>query len=649
MTAPERNSTPSIPPQLLPWQPWLAQLMPETSEFLARSGQLLRPLISGTTPASMPDVAQPIGVGGLSRRGDYSRLSMSDWLLADAAPEEFLRRAAMHELLFLAPEPEPVPHKPEIVLLFDTGPLQLGAPRLAHLALWIALARRAELIGAQLLWGSVQTLLERCQNGADATAMEHAEFFSTRVDALALDELAEMRSPRVLDAQGIGPLGPFLCAHAGAEFWWIGAALGGADLPDLLRLLPQEIRRKFRRIQIIENIAHARSLLVQLGAHTIALALPAALKAAEILRHPSKLREFKDASNAPQHEQDIDLIRLSCGPFSLQQPPLFSTKSDALLLAGLKEPVLMFKLARNLNTSQRLSMPKLDGRPIAIDLVGRRLSLVEQINSAHVGLRDFGANGASIPGQYLPVNQFPERALGLGMAQWRTVVGIGTWVYLLSQEKLYACNLQPKRPDNIEFHLIAEHVVKLDRHDGALFAVVSRVSPSQPEQTIHRINSGVLEFAIAKLAGAIDTPFQMASGEWLYPHADGRWLIGSTQKGWRELPWRLHRHESAIGVAMRGTTHPQLCVQERRHFRFLPLGLATDLDSDGAPKNLHRNIPSFGAVLHAELSPNGANLAWLTQERELRVYSFSRGRLILRCAGQSQTGSSLDKLPENPL
>ena len=141
-----------------------------------------------------------------------------------------------------------MPHKPEIVLLFDTGPLQLGAPRLAHLALWIAHTRRAELVGARLLWGSVQRLLERCENSADA-AQAQGEWLNTRVDAMALDELAHARSPSILDAKAIARLSPILTAYAGAEFWWIGAALDAGSF-DLLGLLPQEIRQKFRRIKI---------------------------------------------------------------------------------------------------------------------------------------------------------------------------------------------------------------------------------------------------------------------------------------------------------------------------------------------------------------------------------------------------------------
>ena len=43
----------------------------------------------------------PDGVGGLSRRGTYERLLVSEWLFADELPDEFARRAAMQEHLFL--------------------------------------------------------------------------------------------------------------------------------------------------------------------------------------------------------------------------------------------------------------------------------------------------------------------------------------------------------------------------------------------------------------------------------------------------------------------------------------------------------------------------------------------------------------------
>src|SRR5262249_38062369 len=40
--------------------------------------------------------------------------------------------------------------------LFDAGPDQLGGPRIAHLAAWIVLIRRAESAGSQFGWGTLQ-------------------------------------------------------------------------------------------------------------------------------------------------------------------------------------------------------------------------------------------------------------------------------------------------------------------------------------------------------------------------------------------------------------------------------------------------------------------------------------------------------------
>lgn len=95
-------------------------------------------------------------MGDLQRRGPYERLLPSEWLLADEVPEEFLRRAAVGEHMFLAPQRHARQANRLIVVIFDSGPLQLGAARLVHLALLILLARRAQAAGAKLRWGILQ-------------------------------------------------------------------------------------------------------------------------------------------------------------------------------------------------------------------------------------------------------------------------------------------------------------------------------------------------------------------------------------------------------------------------------------------------------------------------------------------------------------
>jgi hypothetical protein len=102
------------------------------------------------------DSGEPEGFDGLTHKGRYDRLLLSEWLLADEAPLEFMRRAAAGEHLFhnLARE-QPAQSRCCMVLL-DAGPLQLGTPRLAQLALLVVLARRAREASARLVWGIAQ-------------------------------------------------------------------------------------------------------------------------------------------------------------------------------------------------------------------------------------------------------------------------------------------------------------------------------------------------------------------------------------------------------------------------------------------------------------------------------------------------------------
>lgn len=140
--------------------------------------------MAGVAPS--PD-ALPDGVGRLARRGEYRHLLLSQWALLDAAPDEFMRRAAGGELLFSAPEPQVQRRARICVALFDTGPAQLGEPRLVQIALFILLARRALDAGATFQWGTMQApQLLRTGHGRDALRVLLAARTLTRVGAPAL-------------------------------------------------------------------------------------------------------------------------------------------------------------------------------------------------------------------------------------------------------------------------------------------------------------------------------------------------------------------------------------------------------------------------------------------------------------------------------
>lgn len=109
------------------------------------------------TSRADPGGADPDGYSGLSRRGPYERLGLTEWVLADALPDEFLRRAVMGEHLFLEIDRRTPASGRQCIVLLDGGPDQLGGPRIGQLALLVVLARRAAEAGAALRWGVVQS------------------------------------------------------------------------------------------------------------------------------------------------------------------------------------------------------------------------------------------------------------------------------------------------------------------------------------------------------------------------------------------------------------------------------------------------------------------------------------------------------------
>ncbi|MBK9370048.1 MAG: hypothetical protein IPN01_27730 [Deltaproteobacteria bacterium] len=141
-------------PSLAPWSRELDGLTPKAVALLAVVLPRAQRLIDAADGADAAQHGDPDGLDGLARRGPFERLLLSEWALADAVPEEFLRRAAMNELLFTkqatrsqAPPPR------RRVLILDAGPGSLGAPRLVQLALVLAAARRAKERGQVVAFG----------------------------------------------------------------------------------------------------------------------------------------------------------------------------------------------------------------------------------------------------------------------------------------------------------------------------------------------------------------------------------------------------------------------------------------------------------------------------------------------------------------
>jgi hypothetical protein len=168
-----RPATPStrLPPALRGWEDELSMFPPDVVHtllpWLPRLAATFGPLKRSTREGD----GTPDGFGGLTRRGSYERLLLSEWAIAEEAPLEFLRRAAMTEHTFLELQRRAPSASLHSIALFDAGPHQIGAPRLVHLATLVVLARRARLAGVAFRWGVLQDPERRTFEHLDAQSV----------------------------------------------------------------------------------------------------------------------------------------------------------------------------------------------------------------------------------------------------------------------------------------------------------------------------------------------------------------------------------------------------------------------------------------------------------------------------------------------
>lgn len=145
-----------FPANLTPWAKHLQIFPDEISLILGNYAQKISPFITPLNFTAEDESGEPNGYDGVARRGIYERLLLSELALADDFSDEFVRRAVMGEHLFLNLSKVSPGTKRISIALFDTGAMQIGTPRIAHLAAFIVLARRAEAAGAMFLWGVLQ-------------------------------------------------------------------------------------------------------------------------------------------------------------------------------------------------------------------------------------------------------------------------------------------------------------------------------------------------------------------------------------------------------------------------------------------------------------------------------------------------------------
>jgi hypothetical protein len=143
----------ALPRHLASWVTQLALFPEDIALSIGPMVSRIAALVGGWRHDYAPH-GTPDGHAGIDTRGLYDRLLATEWALLEELPDEFLRRAVSGEHLFLQRAYQDLTAARQSIVLFDAGPDQLGAPRLAHLAILIVLAQRAAAHDASLQWGT---------------------------------------------------------------------------------------------------------------------------------------------------------------------------------------------------------------------------------------------------------------------------------------------------------------------------------------------------------------------------------------------------------------------------------------------------------------------------------------------------------------
>lgn len=143
---------PDWPKSLEAWEPELRFFARDLLGHIAPVSERLLQALGPLRVAAEQRSDEPNGYAALARRGPYERLLASEWAMQLEDPDEFIRRASNGEHLFVELERRSPAATLEAWLLLDTGPSQLGSPRIGQLAALVAFARRARTAKVKLRW-----------------------------------------------------------------------------------------------------------------------------------------------------------------------------------------------------------------------------------------------------------------------------------------------------------------------------------------------------------------------------------------------------------------------------------------------------------------------------------------------------------------
>ncbi|MEM7245891.1 MAG: hypothetical protein AAF533_11140 [Acidobacteriota bacterium] len=357
-----------------PLQPWAEELEILAPHLATSLGGLLPRLASFFGPLRRrprAGMGEPDGFDGLTRRGPYERLLLSEWLLAEEAPDEFSRRASTGEHAFLElSRQEPASMRRSVVLL-DCAPDQLGPPRLVQLASLIVLFRRAANVGAEFHWGLIQASSLRLRTGLERDDLQ-LSFLSGRhgwVHSIDGDAWREQLEALDLIDEVLVLGGPTVVSLARE----LSARLVRID--DVLELGPMQVELRLEPAQ---------------GTRPLRLTLPADQDRGRLLRDPFR---------QPHQRTRTSLDRKKAGPahalrISATGRQVFVRHEQGLGMAGLPpryaEPQvpLVQSIPEHLIKLHRIDPER---RIIAVGRLGKRLAGALTLTDDRfevIGLRD---------------------------------------------------------------------------------------------------------------------------------------------------------------------------------------------------------------------------------------------------------------------
>lgn len=157
----------TIPAEGAVLQSWMAEWPDEVRKAWLDWLQQIRPYLDRCTSASRTlEQTEPAGYDGIRSRGTFDQLLLSEWAVLLEEPDEFIRRYDQQELLYFQPDLDSSATVQHTLIVLSHDVRLVGWPRLAQLALWMALIERAQS-RQQQVWFNTTHRPQRVRDASD--------------------------------------------------------------------------------------------------------------------------------------------------------------------------------------------------------------------------------------------------------------------------------------------------------------------------------------------------------------------------------------------------------------------------------------------------------------------------------------------------